>query len=371
MRKCIDRVPTVPPFLSLSTRGHAGSRGRPAGAALGALVALAVSASVLLAAVGPAVAGATTARKKHSGKVVVASAGSLEEIMNTAVEPAFHKATGDTVTDVSGGSTGLAQEIKGGVHRVDVFWSASPTSDKALMGRKNGGWVRWYFTFATTSLVLGYEPTDKFAAAIESHPWWRVITKPGFSVGRTNPVTDPKGRLIVDALKKSARQHSDSALRAIATEQTTVFTETSLVGRLQSGQLNAGFFYAVEASAAHFPTVPLTGVSEKADYTVAVVSKARHRTAANAFVTWLLSRSAKKLLKKYGLVERHKATLTGKKAAVPTHLKRDVRHKVRWHEAARHEAARHKAARHKAARHRATRHRATRHRATRHKGAKR
>lgn len=302
------------PTLSTCS-GALPSRLRSAGASVAALCL----ASGVLACVGTVNAGAA---KKHSGPVIVLTAGSLETIMKTAVEPGFHKATGYTVTDISGGSTGLAQDIKGGVHEADVFWSASPTSDKVLMGSKNGNWVRWYLTFATTSLVLGYEPSDKFAATITSEPWWKVITKPGFLIGRTNPVTDPKGRLTVDALKEAAAQDADATVGAIVTKQTTVFTETSLVGRLQSGQLDAGFFYAVEASAANFPTVPLSGAPEKADYTLTIVAKAPHPAAADAFVTWLLSPSAKKLLKAHGLIELSKPVASGKKSAMPKSLRK-------------------------------------------------
>ncbi len=298
-------------------------RDRGAGAALGALL---VAAGTLVAVVGPPPAGAATthAAMKHSGAVIVLTAGSLETIMKTAVEPGFHKATGYTVTDIPGGSTGLAQDIKGGIHRADVFWSAAPTSDRLLMGAKNGNWVTWYLTFATTSLVLGYEPKDRFASAIRHGPWWKVVTEPGFRVGRTNPVTDPKGRLTVDALRKAARQHKDAALAAIVEDKATVFTETSLVGRLQAGQLDAGFFYAVEAAAAHFPTVPLAGVGEKADYTLTVVAKAPHPSAADAFVAWLLSPAAKRLLAAHGLDELGKPVLAGKKSEVPASLKKVV-----------------------------------------------
>lgn len=292
---------------------------RLAGAALGALAAAAGSVA---AAGGPPAAGAA---KKHSGPVVVLSAGSLETIMKTAVGPGFHRATGYTVTDVSGGSTGLAQDIKGGVHQADVFLSASATSDRALMGPQGGDWVRWYVTFASSALVLGYEASDRFAATIRSEPWWKVVTEPGFLVGRTNPVTDPKGRLTVDALKTAAHEHAAPAVGAIATRATTVFTETSLVGRLQSGQLDGGFFYAVEASAARFPAVPLTGVSEKADYTLTVVARAPHPAAADAFVNWLLSSSAKKELKAHGLVELGRPRVTGKRSAVPKSLRKGIK----------------------------------------------
>ena len=45
-----------------------------------------------------------------------------------------------------------------------MFVSASPAVNATLEGAANGNWVSWYATFATTPLVLGYNPTSKFAA---------------------------------------------------------------------------------------------------------------------------------------------------------------------------------------------------------------
>ncbi len=53
------------------------------------------------------------------------------------------------------------------------------------------------------------------------------------------------------------------------------------------GQLDAGFFYGVEAAAAHIKTVPLTGTSLAGDYTITILNKAPHEAAAVAFVNFL------------------------------------------------------------------------------------
>ncbi|MGH8979681.1 MAG: extracellular solute-binding protein [Acidimicrobiales bacterium] len=314
-------------MTSLRARLRAWARPRRLAGAAVASVAFALGGIVAVTAPPPAGAASrhATHHATHSGTVVTFTAGSLETIMKTAIEQDFHAATGYTVTDISGGSTGLAQDIKTGVHQGDVFWSASATSDKALEGSANGNWVTWYVTFADTKLVLGYEPSSKFAATLTSKKWWQVVTQPGFLLGRTNPVTDPKGRLSVDALKKAASKYDDATVGAIATKATTVFTETSLVGRLQSGQLDAGLFYAVEASAAGFPTVPLTGVSESAAYTLTILSKAPHPAAADAFVKYLLSKPAKRALAKEGLRELGKPVLAGRKSAVPKSLRKDLK----------------------------------------------
>ena len=43
------------------------------------------------------------------------------------------------------------------------------------------------------------------------------------------------------------------------------------MGRLQSGQLDAGFFYSAEAATAHIPTVSLKPVFKYALYTVTIL----------------------------------------------------------------------------------------------------
>ncbi|HVX21875.1 MAG TPA: extracellular solute-binding protein [Acidimicrobiales bacterium] len=292
------------------------------------LAGVALAAVGVVAAVGTPLAagwaGGNAGAAPAKGPVDVLYAGSLVTVMQTSIGPAFTKATGYTVTGISGGSTGLAQEIKGGVHQADVFVSASPSADQTLMGAANGNWVSWYLTFARSPLVLGYNPSSAFAKTLRTKPWYRVVTEPGFLLGRTNPVTDPKGVLTVDALKDTAGKVGDPTLAAVATKATTIFPETTLVGRLQAGQLDAGFFYAVEASAAKIPTVPLKGVKEQATYTVTVVAKAPHRAGASAFVAFMLSPKAKKLLKRDGVVEISPPELTGPRAAVPKGLRKVV-----------------------------------------------
>lgn len=235
-----------------------------------------------------------------SGPVNVLYAGSLVDLMQSQLGPGFQAATRYSVAGFPGGSTGLANEIKAKVHRGDVFVSASPAVNDSLEGSANGGWVSWYATFATSPLVLGYNPKSHFAAQLRSRPWYDVITEPGFRVGRTDPATDPKGALTVQALSRTAAARHRPALKSVATETDTVFPEESLVGRLQAGQLDAGFFYRSEAVAAGIPTRPLTGVHLRATYTVTVLNEAPNPTGAAAFVRYLLGPAGRASLRKDG-----------------------------------------------------------------------
>ena len=259
---------------------------------IGALIGV-IAASVVL--VG---CGGSSAEK---GSVSVLYAGSLEALMNDHIGPAFQKATGYTFTGYPAGSKDLASEIKGRVRVGDVFISASPKVDATLEGSANGGWVSWFAPFATTRLVLGYNPSSSYAQALRSGPWYRVIAKPGFRLGFTDPKLDPKGVLAVAALQETARTFHEPALNRIASDQSDLFPEQDLVGRLQAGQLDAGFFYTVEASAAHIATVPINPVDENATYTITVLRHAPNAKGAAAFVKFLLSGQGQSLLRSAGL----------------------------------------------------------------------
>jgi molybdate transport system substrate-binding protein len=255
---------------------------------------------------------------RGSGPVDVLYAGSLVNLMEKQIGPAFNTATGYTFTGLSGDSGSLATEIKGKVHQGDVFVSASPTVNATLEGAANGSWVSWYATFATAPLVIGYNPNSKFASDLTSKPWYDVITEPGFLIGRTDPTTDPKGKLTAMALANAATADNAPGLTAIGASTSNVYPENTLVGRLQAGQLDAGFFYATEAKAAGIPTVPLTGQTLKASYTITVLANAPDEAGAEAFVAYLLGPQGTAALTSDGFTLISPVTVSG--TGVPASL---------------------------------------------------
>ena len=258
------------------------------------------------------------APRDRLGAVNVLYAGSLVALMTKQVGPAFQTTTGYSITGESAGSTALATDIKGKVYKGDVFVSASPKADGTLMGSANGDWVSWYGSFATAGLVLGYNANSKFAADLKSKPWYQAITESGLKLGFTDPATDPKGVLSAEALTGTAKSQSLPALTTIAGSKSDVFPEEDLVARLQSGQLDAGFFYTSEAVAAKIPYVPLTGVDLKATYTITVLKGAPNEAGAEAFVSYLLGPAGQAALKQDGFTLTTPPKLTG--SGVPSSL---------------------------------------------------
>ena len=259
----------------------------------------------------------TPTSAQGSGPVDVLYAGSLVDLMTKDVGPAFNTATGYTFTGYSGDSGSLANEIKGKTQQGDVYISANPSKDVGLEGASNGNWVSWYAKFATSPLVIGYNPNSRFAHDLQTEPWYDVVTQPGFLLGRTAPATDPKGVLAVSALDDAATAHNLPALRQLGTESSNVFPENTLVGRLQAGQLDAGFFYGVEAAASNIKTVSIPGPVLEAVYTITVINNAPHSAGAAAFVAYLLGPAGAALLRAQGLALTTPPIVSG---TVPTNL---------------------------------------------------
>ncbi|HEY2037646.1 MAG TPA: substrate-binding domain-containing protein, partial [Steroidobacteraceae bacterium] len=126
--------------MSASTRVQriaALSRGRFSRRAAGSVR---FAATLVLLAV-PGMAAAAEA-------VNVLYAGSLVNVMERSLGPAFERGTGERFRGYAGGSKMLANQIKSGLRAADVFVSANPALNERLIGPANGNRIAWYVSFA-------------------------------------------------------------------------------------------------------------------------------------------------------------------------------------------------------------------------------
>ncbi len=313
---------------------------------------LALSA-ILLAACGSGSASSTPSTRS---KVSVLYAGSLVNLMERKIGPAFTQASGYPYQGEGKGSTALANEIKGRLRFPDIFISASASSDKSLMGAANGNYVAWYVPFMRTSLVLGYNPNSRFAAdfsaaANGTKAWYQVLQEPAMRIGRTDPALDPKGVRTVILMQLAQQYYHQSELSqkilGAPENSSQIFPEEELAERLGSGQLDAGFFYLNEVKELNLPyitlpdqinlgepglnsvyarasyTNPKTGEVTKGSatvYTITIPSTSKNTAGANAFVSFLFSAQGKALLTQDGLT-LVTPRITGDAAALPGQLK--------------------------------------------------
>jgi len=283
---------------------------------LTARILSALSLAVLLARVPAALA---------AGPVDVLYAGSLVNLMERDVGPAFNKATGNTFRGFAGGSGLLANQIKGKLRRGDVFISASPKVNASLKGAANGNWMSWYIGFAQSPLVIGYNPSSPFAADFKRKPWYEVLMEPGIRIGRTDPKLDPKGALTLELLKHAEARYNmlDLTQKILGASENPaqVLPEETLIGRLQSGQLDVGFFYSTETSDAKIPAIALPAdVTPKASYTVTILRDAPNPAGAEQLLTFLLGPDGQNLMKQHGLSVQ-KPTVSGDASRVPAKVR--------------------------------------------------
>jgi molybdate/tungstate transport system substrate-binding protein len=256
-----------------------------------------------------------------NNSVNVLYAGSLVNLMERSVGTAFEQQGGDRFQGFAGGSNKLANEIKGKLRRGDVFVSANTKADEQLMGQENGDWVRWYVAFAESPLVIGYNPSSRFVNDLKNKSWYEVLSDPGLKLGRTDPKLDPKGALTIELLKRAEVFYSKPDLSqqilGAPDNPRQVLPEETLIGRLQSGQIDVGFFYSTETSDAKIPTIKLPDeIAPKAHYTVTILRDAPNPTGAEGFASFLLGPNGRAILKEHAL-ELLKLSLSGDEKAVP------------------------------------------------------
>lgn len=257
------------------------------------------------------------------GTVNVAYAGSLVNLMEHGIGPAFDK-TGPRFRGYAGGSDKMAHEIAGKLLQGDVFISANPKVNDSLMGPEHGDWVDWYVTFAQSPLVIGYNPQSRFAEEFRQKPWYQVLQSQGIRIGRTDPKLDPKGRLTLALMKKAAEVYKipnlATSVLGAPENAAQVLPEETLVGRLQSGQLDAGFFYSTETADLKIPTIVLPQeVALSAHYTATILNRAPNPAGGVAFLSFLLGPDGAAILKAHGL-DLTPPKLQGDRSQVPAQI---------------------------------------------------
>jgi len=136
---------------------------------------------------------------------------------------------------------------------------------------------------------------------------------PGVKIGRTDPAKDPKGALTVELLKKADKpQLAKSVL-----DRSSILPEEALVKKIQSGDVDVGFFYSVETTDAGLIAIdPPPGITPKPIYTLTIPQNAPNPDGAQQFVSFLLGSKGSGLLKEHGLALTH-PQLTGPDTSVP------------------------------------------------------
>ena len=256
-------------------------------------------------------------------------------VMDRALGPTFASAEQISYHGIGGGAYGLARLLASKRLRADVFISITSGPIRTL---ERAHLVRTIAPIASTQMVIAYTPKSRFAKALKlaasrKLAWWRVLETPGLRFGRTDPATDPQGQAIIFTAELAANVYHQPDLVArilgASRNPAEIFTEASLLSRLQSGEIDAASGYASAVRSLHLPyitlpaTINLSDPSLAAEYAHAtlhidvrgerktlhpqplvfyavVLTNARHPRLAQTFLAFLRSKEGRALLSTYG-----------------------------------------------------------------------
>jgi molybdate/tungstate transport system substrate-binding protein len=289
-----------------------------------------------------------------SGAVNVYYAGSLVSLNENLIGPAFTGISGYTYQGKSAGSSAIAAQIKGKLTTPDVVEFADPSVNSALMGAANGSFVKWYFTYAKTSLVIGFDAKSRFAKDFRlvqkgKLAWYKALEQRGLRMGRTDPQLDPKGYRAIWmanlAQKEFHLKGFEKNLFGDVENPAQVFPEETLVARMLTGQLDAGVFYLSEVRDLGIPYIILpakvnlssdkyaklyaterftnskgvTVIGAPIRYTITIPSTVENEQGAEAFVQFVLSPRIRSVSAAHGL-QPVRVAVGGDRNAVPVAL---------------------------------------------------
>jgi molybdate/tungstate transport system substrate-binding protein len=233
-------------------------------------------------------------------------AGSLVTPMEGPIKSAL-ASQGIDFQGQGGGSKMLSNLIASGAKNPDVFISVDPAQVTKL-----GSKVAMQKTFASTSLGIGWSANSKDAALFDSvaagkTPLLQALQTNGLVIGRTDPKVDPKGEYTVVAMKMLAGDATEQTILGDDENPAQTFPEEDLLARLETGQVDVGFFYRTEAIARNLKFYALPGkasLSDKITYTLAVMANAPDQAQAKAFADFILTGQGRTILEKAGLTYR-------------------------------------------------------------------
>jgi molybdate/tungstate transport system substrate-binding protein len=208
-------------------------------------------------------AGAFQAAADSSTPIRVAYAGSMGAVMDQQIGPNFAKAHDAQYQGIGQASYALAHLLDSKQLRADVFVSVTPGPMRIVL---KDGLATEAVPVASTQMVLTYDTKGKFAPQFDSVKqggtvWYKVLESPGLRFGRTDPATDPQGRNIVFTVMLAQNYYHvpDLVQKILGPIQnpSQIFTEPSLLTRLESGQLDASIGYLSAVKSQHLPFIEL------------------------------------------------------------------------------------------------------------------
>ena len=156
-----------------------------------------------------------------------------------AVLDSFNAQTGVRYQLEPGSSLEIARRFTELHRTADAVFLADPEVFPRLL---MPDYAHWYAVFARNRIVLAYTDGSRRAKEISPRNWWRVITRPGLEVGRSDPNADPSGYRALLTMQLAEQYYHEprlfARLLAAAPERNVRPREADQVALLQTHELD-------------------------------------------------------------------------------------------------------------------------------------
>jgi len=263
--------------------------------------------------------------------LTVFAAGTLA-VPFTQINKAFEKAHPDIKVHAQfGGSVKMARKIADLHQSADILAVADYSVIPKYMFGHNGKprYADWYAGIARNAITFVYTKQSKFASKINAKNWYKLLSKPGVEIGRSDPNTDPSGYQTVQMLNLANDYYNDANIEkqvlANAPKGNMRDTETHLISALQIGQIDYLAIYRSDAIQHHFKYLHLPaklnlsdpryasyygkGVAHTSNgdihgkpivYAMTILKQAEHPKLAQTYTAFVLGPKGRAILKKNG-----------------------------------------------------------------------
>jgi molybdate/tungstate transport system substrate-binding protein len=268
---------------------------------------------------------------KLKGDLIIFHAGSLAVPMKE-LSVAFHKLHPEVnILSEAAGSVASARKITDLNRQCDIMASADYTViDKLLIPK----YASWNIKFVSNEISIVFTDKSRYANEINKDNWYKILMRDDVSVGRADPNSDPCGYRSVMVMKLSEKYYGIPGLTDRLLKRDLRYMrpkEVDLLSLLETNNVDYIFIYKSVAvqhklkyislpdevslrnpgftSLYHRVSVEIDGdkpgkkivqLGEPAVYGLTILSKAPNKTAALAFISFMLSKDGMEIMEHCG-----------------------------------------------------------------------
>jgi molybdate/tungstate transport system substrate-binding protein len=222
---------------------------------------LAAVAAVVLAVTAACGGGSSPSAAGTRGTLIVFGAGTLATPFTAEFAAFKRKYPAVTVHSQFAASADMIKDVTQLGMPADVLGSADYALIPQLMSDPAKPHAAWYVGFVSNEITFAYTSRSKGAGQLTPANWYKILAQPGVHIGRSNPAADPSGFQILQMLQLADSYYHDPGLSASvlknSPDSSVAETETSLLGALQSGQIDYLAIYRSNALELHLKYIAL------------------------------------------------------------------------------------------------------------------